>query len=90
MVPQIFTKVNNDEDPNGSPLVTPRDEEKNSNDDALMEKVQILTQKSSVLDSFLEPKEEDSTAKSKGWKERLEKLKIKKAEEKKVVETNAG
>ena len=33
---------------------------------------------------------DDAGAKSKGWKERLEKLKIKKAEEKKVVETNAG
>ena len=33
---------------------------------------------------------EDSAAKSKGWKERLEKLKIKKQEEKKIVETTTG
>jgi len=69
--------------------VAPRDEDKNLNDDALMEMVSRLTRSAAVLQS-IDGDKEDSTAKGKGWKERLEKLKIKKAEERKVVETNAG
>jgi hypothetical protein len=54
-----------------------------------MDKVSTLTRLSGVIQSNASDADE-TAAKSKGWKERLEKLKIKKAEEKRVVETNAG
>ena len=47
---KIQSSVNLDEDPNGnSPLVTPRDGESTTNDDALMEKVSRLTRGAAVL-----------------------------------------